>query len=116
VANVSRVRNWTGHPFAQANWYAFGRFAWDPDADAREVAEEWVRQTWGNRPAVVGPLVEMMMQSHKTMVDYVAPLGMGHTNTRDGAHYEPGPNADDYWQKQFINATATGIGRDRTVA
>lgn len=114
VANISRVRNWTGHPFAQANWYAFGRFAWDPEIDAAAVAEEWIRQTWGNDPAVVEPLMQIMMASHETMVNYVGPLGIGHTNTRDGHHYEPEPHRDDYWQKQFINAKADGIGHDRT--
>ena len=114
VANVSRVRNWTGHHFAQANWYAFGRFAWDPNIDARDVAEEWVRMTWGNEPAVVEKLLDVTMASHQAVTDYVGPLGIAHTNSLDGEHYETKPSEEDFWQRQFINATPEGIGKDRT--
>lgn len=30
VANTGTNTNWCGHPFARANWYAFGRLAWNP--------------------------------------------------------------------------------------
>lgn len=114
VANVSRVRNWTGHHFAQANWYAFGRLAWDHELSVRQIAEEWVRQTWGNEPEVAGQLTDMLISSHETMTSYVGPLGIAHTNTIDWTHYEPEPSSKDYWQRQFINATEDGIGTDRT--
>lgn len=114
VSNVSRVRNWTGHHFAQANWYAFGRLAWDNNLTAREMAEEWVRQTWGNQPELVSKLTDILVSSHQTTADYVGPLGIAHTNTGDWRHYEPTPYNEDYWQRWFVNATSEGIGIDRT--
>ncbi len=114
VGNVSRVKNWTGHDFAQANWYAFGRLAWDHELDASDIAEEWVRQTWGNDPEVVEKLTAMMMNSHEVVTSFVGPLGIAHTNTGDSNHYEPSPQAGNQWQAQFINADKDGIGTDRS--
>jgi alpha-glucuronidase len=120
VANIGSDANWTGSHFNQANWYAFGRMAWDPDASARDIADEWVRQTFGNAPAVVAPVVSMMMGSRQTLVNYMAPLGLVHLMGTDH-HYGPSP-----WVKQlgvanwnpfyFHRADRTGIGFDRTPA
>ncbi|MBN2842653.1 MAG: hypothetical protein JXM68_06155 [Sedimentisphaerales bacterium] len=115
VANVSRVRNWTGHHFAAANWYACGRMCWDTDLDSGVVAQEWVRMTWGNDDEVVTKLTDMLNNSHEIMTSFVAPLGIAHTNTTDHRHYEPGIDARNSWQKQFINADKDGIGTDRTI-
>jgi alpha-glucuronidase len=119
VANTGTDRNWSGSIFDQANWYAFGRFAWDPEASARAVAEDWTRMTFSSNPAFVRPVVEMMMGSREAAVDYMTPLGLAHQMARD-SHYGPGPwvaggpRAD--WTSVYFNrADAGGIGFDRTV-
>ena len=94
VANIGNVRNWTGSQFDQANWYAFGRLAWNPGASARDIAEEWTRMTWGNDPALVEPIVGMMMGSRQAVVDYMTPLGLAHLMAT-GHHYGPGPWISD---------------------
>ncbi|HTY50103.1 MAG TPA: hypothetical protein VMB48_10460, partial [Steroidobacteraceae bacterium] len=118
VANVGADRNWTGSQFNQANWYAFGRLAWDPGADARDIAEDWVRMTFSNDPAVVAPVVDMMMGSREAAVDYMMPLGLHHIMAR-GHHYGPGPWVTggpraDWTATYFHHAGPDGIGFDRT--
>ena len=87
VANIGEDANWAGSQFNQANWYVFGRMAWNPDISAKNVAEEWVRQTLSNDPAVVGPVVDLMMKSRDALVGYMTPLGLAHmpAPSRDGA-------------------------------
>jgi alpha-glucuronidase len=118
VANIGSDRNWTGSHFDQANWYAFGRLAWDPALEARSIAEEWLRMTFSNDAAFVAPVLEMMMTSREAVVDYMTPLGLHHQMAR-GHHYGPGPwvsggpRAD--WTSVYYNrADALGIGFDRT--
>jgi len=118
VANVGTDRNWSGSQFDQANWYAFGRLAWDPHLAARGIAEEWARMTWGNEPAVVMPVLAMMSASHQAVVDYMTPLGLNHLMAT-GHHYGPGPWVDDLeredWNPTYFHrADAGGIGFDRT--
>ncbi len=120
VANIGTDRNWSGSQFDQANWYAFGRLAWNPGLSARPVAEEWTRMTWGNDPALVGPIVEMMMGSRQAVVDYMTPLGLHHLMAT-GHHYGPGPWVDDLeredWNPTYYHrADAQGIGFDRTAS
>jgi len=118
VANIGSDRNWTGSHFDQANWYAFGRLAWDWSLSSREIAAEWVRMTFSNDPAFVEPVVAMMLESREAAVDYMTPLGLHHQMARD-THYGPapwvtgGPRAD--WTSVYYNrADARGIGFDRT--
>jgi alpha-glucuronidase len=118
VANVGSDTNWTGSHFNQANWYAFGRLAWDPDASSRDVADEWIRQTFSNDPVVVTPVTEMMMDSRQSAVNYMTPLGLAHLMGTDD-HYGPAPWVNDLSQADwnpfyFHEADATGIGFDRT--
>lgn len=120
VANIGSDRNWTGSHFDQANWYAFGRFSWDPSLSARRIAEEWLRMTFSNDDAFVAPVVKMMMGSREAAVDYMTPLGLHHQMARD-THYGPGPwvsggpRAD--WTSVYYNrADAQGIGFDRTAS
>jgi len=118
VSNIGTDRNWTGSQFDQANWYAFGRLAWNHDLRARDIADEWTRMTWGNRPEVVAPIVEMMMHSREAVVDYMGPLGLHHLMAT-GHHYGPGPWVDnlprrDWNPTYFHRADASGIGFDRT--
>ena len=118
VANIGNDRNWSGSQFDQANWYAYGRLAWDPNLSARAIAEEWTRMTWGNDPALVEPIVGMMMGSHQAVVDYMTPLGLHHLMAT-GHHYGPGPWVDDLaradWNPVYFHrADREGIGFDRT--
>jgi alpha-glucuronidase len=117
VANIGSDRNWSGSQFDQANWYAFGRLAWDPLASARAIAEDWVRMTWSNDPAVVVPVVDMMMGSREAAVDYMTPLGLAHL-MGTGHHYGPAPWISDLkrpeWNPAYYHrADAGGIGFDR---
>ena len=118
VANIGNDVNWSGSHFNQANWYVFGRMAWDPDVSAQAVAGEWVRQTFSNEPRVVSPVVEMMMSSRQTLVNYMEPLGLVHIMGTDH-HYGPKPWEDKLSQPEwnpvyYHKADATGLGFDRT--
>jgi alpha-glucuronidase len=117
VANTGTDTNWTGHDFAQANWYAFGRLAWDPDLSADAIAEEWTRMTWSSAPDVVAAIKDMLMRSREAFVDYTMPLGLHHLI--GGDHYAPMPeNTDprraDWSATYYHRADASGIGYDRT--
>ncbi|WP_409976720.1 alpha-glucuronidase family glycosyl hydrolase [Xanthomonas graminis] len=118
VANIGADRNWCGSIFDQANWYAFGRLAWDSQGDAQAIAEDWVRMTFGNEPALVAPVVGMMMASRQAAVDYMTPLGLHHLMGR-GHHYGPAPwdagSARPDWDPVYYHrADRNGIGFDRS--
>jgi alpha-glucuronidase len=118
VANIGSDRNWSGSIFDQANWYAFGRLAWNPQASARDIAEEWVRKTFGDDPRLVSTVTGMMMGSRQAAVDYMTPLGLAHLMAT-GHHYGPGPWVKDLarpeWNPAYYHrADAGGIGFDRT--
>jgi len=118
VANIGTDRDWCGSEFNQANWYAFGRVAWNPGLSARSIADEWVRMTFTNDKAFVGPVIGMMMGSREAVVDYMTPLGLAHLMAT-GHHYGPGPWVDDAgrpdWNPVYYHrADAQGIGFDRT--
>ena len=117
VANVGSDRNWSGSHFDQANWFAFGRLAWDPDTASQLIAEDWVRMTFSNDPAFVKPVVEMMMGSREAVVDYMTPLGLAHL-MGTGHHYGPAPWISDLsrpeWNPAYYHrADANGIGFER---
>ncbi|RBF99487.1 alpha-glucuronidase, partial [Xanthomonas oryzae pv. oryzae] len=76
VANIGADRNWSGSIFDQANWYAYGRLAGDPQLSPQAIAQEWARMTFSNDPAVVEPVVGMMLRSREAVVDYMTPLGL----------------------------------------
>jgi alpha-glucuronidase len=118
VANVGADHNWSGSHFAQSNWYAFGRLAWDPGLAAESIAEEWVRMTFSNDPAFIKPVVAMMMGSRETVVDYTGALGLAHLMAH-GHHYGPQPwdasgARADWMPVYYHRADAKGIGFDRT--
>jgi alpha-glucuronidase len=119
VANTGDDPNWCGHHFAQANWYAFGRLAWEPGASPADIAEEWIKMTWGGAPEVVSTIRSMMLDSREIYVDYTMPLGLHHLI--GGDHYAPMPENDDPrridWTATYYHrAHASGIGFDRTSA
>jgi len=118
VANTGNDMNWCGHPFAAANWYAFGRLAWNPAATPADIADDWIRQTFSNNPAFVLPAREMMLASREIAVDYMTPLGLHHIMGYSH-HYGPAPWYDkapraDWNPVYFHKADTAGIGFDRT--
>ena len=120
VANIGTDTNWSGSHFNQANWYVYGRMAWNPDVSAGAVADEWIRQTLSNHPQVVSPVLEMMMKSHEAVVNYMTPLGLVHIMGTDH-HYGPAPWVDNLgrneWNPTYYHrADAQGIGFDRTAS
>ncbi len=120
VANTGMDRDWSGHPFAQANWYAFGRLAWDPDRGAADIAREWLAQTFSRETAFVDPATTLMMGSREAAVNYMTPLGLAHL-MGTGHHYGPAPWVDDLgrpeWNPYYYHRADTeAIGFDRTAA
>jgi len=118
VANTGTDRNWSGSHFDQANWYAFGRLAWNPRLGSDEIAREWLGMTFTNDPGFREPVLDMMLRSREAVVDYMTPLGLHHLMAR-GHHYGPGPWVDggsraDWTSVYYHRATNKGIGFDRT--
>ncbi len=118
VANLGRSRDWAGSTFNQANWYAFGRMAWDPSLGAEAVAREWAAQTFAPDARIVEPVVGMMMASREAVVDYTGALGLAHL-MGTGHHYGPAPWVSELgrpeWNPVYYHrATKDGIGFDRT--
>ncbi|MFB6457834.1 alpha-glucuronidase family glycosyl hydrolase [Chitinophaga sp. Hz27] len=118
VSNIGNERNWTNHPFGQANWYALGRLAWNPQLHADSIATEWIRQTFGCNPQLVNTIQQMMLQSRETVVQYMTPLGLHHI-MGNGHHYGPAPWSNhaprpDWDPVYYHKADRYGIGFDRT--
>lgn len=118
VINPGTDRNWTGHPFVQSSWYAFGRLAWDWTLSAEVIADEWLRMTFSNNPAVLDPVGEIMMESREAGVNYRMPLGLTHLYAQ-GHHYGPAPWTEDLpradWTAVYYHrASPDGLGFDRT--
>lgn len=118
VANIGTDRNWSGSHFDQANWYAFGRMAWDPGLASSDVAREWVQQTFTSAPRAVDGIVAMMTASREAVVDYMTPLGLHHL-MGTGHHHGPAPWVDnleraDWNPVYFHRAGRDGIGFDRS--
>ncbi|MFV3130398.1 alpha-glucuronidase family glycosyl hydrolase [Niveispirillum sp. KHB5.9] len=118
VANIGSDRNWTGSVFDQANWYAYGRLAWNHDLTSDAIAREWIAATFGPDRALVDPILSMMLPSHEAVVEYMTPLGLHHLMGR-GHHYGPAPWVDggpraDWTSVYYHRATKDGIGFDRT--
>lgn len=118
VANIGTDRNWCGSHFDCANWYAFGRLAWDADLRASDVAREWVMQTFTAKPGAVDSIVSIMTASREAVVDYMTPLGLHHL-MGTGHHHGPAPWVDnleraDWNPVYFHRAGRDGIGFDRS--
>jgi len=119
VANIGRDKNWCGHYFAQSSWYGFGRLAWNPYLSSEEIAREWLVQTFTSEDGFVEPMLDMMMTSRETAVDYMMPLGLHHIFA-GGHHYGPEPWYEpegarlDWLPKYYHQADSEGIGFDRT--
>jgi len=118
VANIGNDIDWCGHPFGQANWYAFGRLAWNHQLSSAAIADEWIRQTFTNNPAFVDTVKKIMLASREITVDYMTPLGLHHIMGY-GHHYGPAPWYNkapraDWNPVYFHRADSAGIGFDRT--
>jgi alpha-glucuronidase len=125
VANIGEDANWCGHHFAQANWYAFGRLAWNNQISSEQIADEWITQTFQNknkRPSDKNcwlPIKKMMLSSHETAVDYMMPLGLHHIFAWTH-HYGPEPWCDipgarpDWLPVYYHRADSVGLGYNRT--
>lgn len=119
VVNVGDNVNWCGHDFAQANWYAYGRLAWNPDLSAEEIAREWLAQTFTTDRRFVEPMTQVMMESREAVVDYMMPLGLHHIFAW-GHHYGPEPWCEvpgaraDWLPSYYHQADKEGLGFDRS--
>ena len=123
VANIGDDTNWCGHHFAQANWYAFGRLAWNPELTSQEIAEEWLAQTFdipGSQPSQNAQLVKLMLDSREACVNYMMPLGIHHIFA--GTHhygpepwYSPRGVRVDWTPPYYHKADSIGLGFDRTL-
>jgi alpha-glucuronidase len=118
VANTGSDRNWTGYDLLQANWYAFGRLAWDPSISSEQIAIEWTKMTLTHNVDTVKTIVRLMLESHEAVVNYMTPLGLHHLFW-GGHHYGPAPwwdteKRDDWNPVYYHKADAFGIGFDRT--
>ncbi|SOD88673.1 alpha-glucuronidase family glycosyl hydrolase [Spirosoma fluviale] len=117
VANTGSDRNWTGNPMAQANWYAYGRLAWDHSLSSEGIADEWVKMTLTHEPKAVKTITDLMLKSREIYVDYNTPLGL--SRPWSGVHFAPEP-----WQEKSVRpdwtaiyyhrADSIGLGFDRT--
>ncbi|MDR0955033.1 MAG: alpha-glucuronidase [Rikenellaceae bacterium] len=121
VANTGTDANWTGHIFAQSNWYGFGRLAWNPELTSDAIADEWIRMTFTNDPEFVAPVKGIMMASHEAAVNYMQPLGLHHIFAGNH-HYGPGvwerlsqtTDRPDWVPEWYHRADSLAIGFDRT--
>ncbi|MDA3930442.1 MAG: alpha-glucuronidase family glycosyl hydrolase [Prolixibacteraceae bacterium] len=117
VSNIGNDRNWTGHPFAQSNWYAFGRLAWNPELTSEKIADEWLRMTFTNNSTFIQTVKPLMLNSRESTVNYMTPLGLHHQMAWDH-HWGPGPwvniGRPDWTSKYYHRADSLGIGFDRS--
>jgi alpha-glucuronidase len=117
VANTGDDRNWCGHFFAQANWFAFGRLAWDHSLSAEQIADEWIRMSLSNDPRTLATISSIMMGSWEACINYMTPLGLHHIMEVD-VHYGPGPQHDqgreDWRSIYYHRADNNGLGFDRS--
>ena len=120
VANIGDDTNWCGHHFAQANWYTFGRTAWNPSLSPKDIAEEWLTQTFTNQPQFIAAMSQVMMDSREACVNYMMPLGLHHIFAGNH-HYGPEPWYSprgvraDWTPPYYHKADGIGLGFDRTL-
>lgn len=119
VSNIGDDKDWCGHQFSQANWYAFGRLAWNPSLTSEEIAGEWLKQTFSDNSDFVNKMTFVMLGSRESCVDYMMPLGLHHIFKADH-HYGPEPDGNQSffpmeWRPVYYHkADTAGIGFDRS--
>lgn len=118
VANTGSDKNWCGHLFAQANWFAFASLAWDHTLHSEDIAEEWIRMTISNDRQIIETVKSMMMGSWQACINYMTPLGLHHI-MQEGFHYGPQPSFSrsrpDWTSVYYHRADSAGLGFDRTL-
>ncbi|HEX2395551.1 MAG TPA: alpha-glucuronidase, partial [Bacteroidales bacterium] len=118
VSNIGDEINWTGHPFGQSNWFAFGRLAWQPELSAEQIAEDWIRMTFTQNKDIIQTIRSMMIASREITVNYMTPFGLHHLMGKDH-HYGPAPWVNegraDWTSVYYHKADSTGIGFDRSI-
>ncbi len=119
VSNIGTDRNWCGHPFAQANWFAFGRLAWDHQQTSETIADDWLRMTFTNDEKFITPVKTLMLSSREIAVNYMTPLGLHHLMGWSH-HYGPAPwinkGRPDWTSVYYHRADSIGIGFDRSAS
>ena len=120
VANIGNSRNWCGSDMAQANWYAFGRLAWNPELSSEQIAREFLMQTFSTNPAFVTDMTQVLCQSREACVKYMMPLGLHHIFAGNHPYgpepwYAPKGVREDWLPPYYHKADANGLGFDRTV-
>ena len=119
VANIGKDRNWCGHHFSQANWYAFGRLAWNPALSSKAIAKEWLEQTFTSDEQFVAMVSQLMQESREACVNYMMPLGLHHIFKFDH-HYGPEPDGFiasyplEWCPVYYHKANKDSIGFDRS--
>jgi len=119
VANIGKDRNWCGHHFSQANWYAYGRLAWNPNLSSEQIATEWLQQTFTKEPAFVNTMLTVMEESREACVNYMMPLGLHHIFKFDH-HYGPEPDGFkaeyplEWCPVYYHQADKDGVGFNRS--
>lgn len=119
VANIGTDENWCGSDMAQSNWYAFGRIAWNPAYAPKDLASEWLKQTYTTEPAFVEPMTQLLCESNEAVVSYMMPLGLHHIFAGNH-HYGPEPwyyipgQREDWMPRYYHKADSVGLGFDRT--
>jgi alpha-glucuronidase len=118
VANIGSDRNWTGHPMGQANWYAFGRLAWDHGLTSAAIATEWANMTLTTDAKAVATVVDLMGKSRDIYVRYTTPLGLHHI-MGESIHYGPQPwlakaGRPDWTSVYYHKGDSLGLGFNRT--
>jgi len=118
VSNTGTDRNWTGHLFGQANWYAYGRLAWNHELTSEEIADEWIKMTFSNDSQIINSIKKIMLPSHEYCVNYMTPIGLHHIMGWDH-HYGPAPwikdkHRADWTSVYYHKADENGIGFNRT--
>ena len=121
VANIGEDPNWCGHHFAQANWYAFGRLAWNNSLTSKQIAQEWIKMTFCSSDSFVEPITDMMLRSREAAVDYMMPMGLHHLFAWEH-HYGPQPwcyiqeARPDWLPSYYHKADSVGLGFDRSTS
>lgn len=119
VANIGDDINWCGNDLAQANWYAFGRLAWNESLSSEQIVREFLMQTFTSDPRFVNPMTTLLMHTRETLTRYMMPLGLHHIFA-GGHHYGPEPwyapkgAREDWLPRYYHRADKQGIGFDRT--
>ena len=119
VANIGKNRNWCGHHFSQANWYAYGRLAWEPSLSSKDIADEWLQLTFTKVPGFVEVMSKIMLDSREACVNYMMPLGLHHIFKFDH-HYGPEPDGFiaryplEWCPVYYHKANKDSVGFDRS--